>query len=54
MRSFTALLLAVPLARATYILTDNFVGKDFFFAFDWENIDDPTHGRVYAPLLHVL
>ncbi|KAJ3521955.1 hypothetical protein NMY22_g12090 [Coprinellus aureogranulatus] len=29
-----------------YKLTDSIVGHEFFRAFDWEAIPDPTHGRV--------
>ncbi|TEB31638.1 hypothetical protein FA13DRAFT_1732501 [Coprinellus micaceus] len=29
-----------------YRLTDSIVGRDFFRAFDWEAIGDPTRGRV--------
>jgi hypothetical protein len=45
MRTFATLALLAPLARA-YILTDDFFGAGFFEAFTWENISDPTHGRV--------
>ena len=31
---------------ATYLLRDNIVGAGFFDAFEWQAIDDPTHGRV--------
>ncbi|KAF5341821.1 hypothetical protein D9611_001175 [Ephemerocybe angulata] len=30
----------------TYSLSDNVVGNGFYDAFNWEAIDDPTHGRV--------
>jgi hypothetical protein len=31
---------------ATYHLRDNIVGAGFFNAFEWQAIEDPTHGRV--------
>ncbi len=43
------LLLLTNLSRvlaAPYFLTSNIVGNDFYRAFQWENISDPTHGRV--------
>jgi hypothetical protein len=43
---FTALALALlPLAQA-WILTDSYVGNDFYKYFDFQNIPDPTGGRV--------
>lgn len=33
-----------------YRLTDSIVGRDFFRAFDWEAISDPTRGRVSVAL----
>ncbi|EDR02394.1 glycoside hydrolase family 16 protein [Laccaria bicolor S238N-H82] len=45
----TALFALSPLPLvlgATYLLTDNIVGKTFYSNFDWEAIPDPTHGRV--------
>ena len=49
-----ALLLTVSLTNsvvkgvhgATYHLEDNVVGGAFFDAFEWQAIEDPTHGRV--------
>ncbi|KAG8835534.1 hypothetical protein FRC17_002763 [Serendipita sp. 399] len=36
-----------PFVRAvSYRLTDNWVGSAFLSEFTWENIPDPTHGRV--------
>jgi hypothetical protein len=29
-----------------YKMTDSVTGWDFYDFFDWEAIDDPTHGRV--------
>ncbi|KAJ3509319.1 hypothetical protein NLJ89_g5285 [Agrocybe chaxingu] len=37
---------ASPSLAATYSLTDTIVGSSFYSAFDWQNIADPTHGRV--------
>lgn len=31
---------------ATYTLSDEIVGTGFYNSFDWQNISDPTHGRV--------
>lgn len=45
MRAFAALALLAPLTQA-YLLTDDFFGAVFFEEFTWENISDPTHGRV--------
>ena len=45
----TALFALFPLPLvlgATYLLTDNIIGKTFYTNFDWEAIPDPTHGRV--------
>ncbi|KJA15431.1 glycoside hydrolase family 16 protein [Hypholoma sublateritium FD-334 SS-4] len=46
----TALLLLLTnlshVLAAPYWITDNIVGNDFYRAFEWENIADPTHGRV--------
>lgn len=36
----------VSVYAATYTLEDNIVGPDFYDAFEWQAIDDPTHGRV--------
>ncbi|KAJ8463021.1 hypothetical protein ONZ45_g17727 [Pleurotus djamor] len=46
--SFVALasLLSYQARAATYGLTDNWTGSAFFSEFTWENIPDPTHGRV--------
>ncbi|KAF5313915.1 hypothetical protein D9619_013046 [Psilocybe cf. subviscida] len=35
-----------PVLGATYSLTDSVIGSQFFNFFTWENIADPTHGRV--------
>ncbi|KIM37387.1 glycoside hydrolase family 16 protein [Hebeloma cylindrosporum] len=35
-----------PASAATYSLVDNIVGRDFYNAFEWQNIWDPTNGRV--------
>ena len=48
------LLSATSLVRAggTYNLNSNVVGSDFYSAFSFQAIADPTHGRVYvAPFL---
>ncbi|KAJ7064788.1 laminarinase [Mycena amicta] len=34
--------------NSTYHLTDNIVGEDFFSAFSFQNISDPTHSRVHV------
>lgn len=31
---------------ANFSLKDKFVGSDFYAGFQWETLDDPTHGRV--------
>ena len=53
MRTGYAFLLAAfslsltQLARANiFYLKDQWRGKDFFQGWNWETIDDPTHGRV--------
>lgn len=33
---------------ASYGLTDNIVGSGFYSAFSFQNIADPTHGRVWV------
>ncbi|CCA75236.1 related to endo-1,3(4)-beta-glucanase [Serendipita indica DSM 11827] len=44
---FTAsTLLCGPVQATFYHLTDKWVGQDFLDAFAWENITDPTRGRV--------
>ncbi|PPR05555.1 hypothetical protein CVT24_003294 [Panaeolus cyanescens] len=35
-----------PMLVGAYQLTDQIIGNDFFNAFEWEAIADPTHGRV--------
>lgn len=35
-----------PALAATYSLSDNVVGSAFYNYFQWENIADPTNGRV--------
>ncbi|KAF8970935.1 glycoside hydrolase family 16 protein [Flammula alnicola] len=35
-----------PALATTYSLTDNIVGSAFYSFFEWENIADPTNGRV--------
>lgn len=32
--------------KGKYFLSDDIVGPAFYTHFDWEAIDDPTHGRV--------
>ncbi|KAG6853494.1 hypothetical protein C0991_003768 [Blastosporella zonata] len=44
--SLCLLSLAGPALSATYFLKDNIVGADFYKAFNFEAIADPTHGRV--------
>lgn len=31
---------------ATFVLTDTYVGRDFLQSWNWQTMDDPTHGRV--------
>lgn len=31
---------------ARFQLTDKYIGYDFLNGFNWETLDDPTHGRV--------
>ncbi|EIW63420.1 uncharacterized protein TRAVEDRAFT_161729 [Trametes versicolor FP-101664 SS1] len=40
-----ASLLILP-TSAHFSLTDEYVGRDFLQSWNWESIDDPTHGRV--------
>jgi hypothetical protein len=35
-----------PVFSATYTVTDNVVGSDFFQFFEFETIPDPSNGRV--------
>jgi hypothetical protein len=50
--ALAALAAALPLARAAlYLVEDSFVGTDFLRNFNWEAIEDPTHGRVCVRLL---
>lgn len=42
----TACMTAVSVIAATYSLTDNIVGGNFYDAFTWQAISDPTNGRV--------
>ncbi|KAI0779399.1 concanavalin A-like lectin/glucanase domain-containing protein [Fomes fomentarius] len=53
MRTGYAFLSLLPLAlmparpvSATYVLTDTYVGRDFLQSWNWQTMDDPTHGRV--------
>ena len=51
MRSGHAFLAALSLtlsqcASASFHLKDKWVGNDFFRDWNWETVDDPTHGRV--------
>lgn len=41
-----ALLSAVQVFATTYLLTDEIIGHNFYNAFVWEAIADPTNGRV--------
>ncbi|KAL0946423.1 hypothetical protein HGRIS_012646 [Hohenbuehelia grisea] len=40
------ILMALSVNGASYSKTDTIVGSDFYSAFNFENIPDPTHGRV--------
>lgn len=42
----TLCLTFAPSAYAGFHLADKYVGRDFFDGFNWETMDDPTHGRV--------
>ena len=45
--AFLAALLSLNLcARANFYLQDEWIGEDFFQGWNWETMDDPTHGRV--------
>lgn len=44
-----ALLSFTPALAGTYLLSDEIIGSDFYTAFNWEAIEDPTQGRVYVP-----
>lgn len=39
-------LLAIPAAFAHFRVADTFIGDGFLHGFNWETMDDPTHGRV--------
>jgi len=41
-----ALLSFTPALAGTYLLSDEIIGSDFYTAFNWEAIEDPTRGRV--------
>ncbi|KAI0072658.1 hypothetical protein K474DRAFT_1667552 [Panus rudis PR-1116 ss-1] len=41
-----ATLISLPVASATFVLKDTYIGEDFFNRWRWETFDDPTHGRV--------
>jgi hypothetical protein len=43
---FFALFSFTPALAAIYSLDEEIVGEDFYTAFDWEAIADPTQGRV--------
>ncbi|KAG5633600.1 hypothetical protein DXG03_006945, partial [Asterophora parasitica] len=44
--AFAILSLVGTALAATYPLSDNIVGDDFYDEFEFQAIDDPTHGRV--------
>ncbi|GLB34452.1 putative glycoside hydrolase family 16 protein [Lyophyllum shimeji] len=44
--ALAVLFLAGPALAASYQLSDSIVGRAFYDAFDFQAIDDPTHGRV--------
>ena len=37
---------AARVSAATYTLTDEIIGSEFYNAFLWETFADPTNGRV--------
>jgi hypothetical protein len=43
---FAGLASLSPALGTTYSLTDSVIGSQFFSFFTWENIADPTNGRV--------
>lgn len=46
--AIVAMATIAPAFAATYSLVDNIIGGDFYNAFEWQNIHDPTNGRVYV------
>jgi hypothetical protein len=46
--AITLLSFTRPVLTATYPLSDAIVGSDFYKAFNFEAISDPSHGRVYV------
>lgn len=43
---FCALSTPSLVSAASYTLSDNYVGSEFLSTFNWEDIADPTNGRV--------
>ena len=39
-----------PALADIYFLSDKIIGPDFYTAFEWEAIKDPTNGRVFVDL----
>ncbi|KAI0675187.1 concanavalin A-like lectin/glucanase domain-containing protein [Trametes maxima] len=53
--AFSLVSLLMPPVRANFVLTDEFIGRDFLQSWEWTTIDDPTHGRVnYLSMLDSL
>jgi hypothetical protein len=46
--AIVAVATVAPALAATYSLVDKIVGGDFYNAFEWQNIYDPSDGRVYV------
>ena len=43
-------ILVVAIPASCYLITDTIIGPDFYHFFHWQDITDPTHGRVYVSL----
>ena len=43
---FAALSSLTSCARANFYLQDEWIGDGFFQGWNWETMNDPTHGRV--------
>jgi len=46
--SMVVAILANTVAAGTYSITSNLVGQKLLNAFYWQELSDPSHGRVYA------
>ena len=43
---FTLLTFLIPASSAQFVLADTYIGRDFLNTWQWETLDDPTHGTV--------